>query len=42
MGGPALDSPSRCLNDCVARYEQAQEWLDRVIRTRKVLRARAA
>lgn len=24
------------------RYEQAQEWLDRVIRTRKVLRARAA
>jgi hypothetical protein len=24
------------------RYEQAQEWLDRVIRSRKVLRARAA
>jgi len=24
------------------KYEQAQEWLDRVIRTRKVLRARAA
>lgn len=24
------------------RYEQAQEWLDRVIRTRQVLRARAA
>jgi hypothetical protein len=24
------------------RYEQAQEWLDRVVRTRRVLRARAA